>query len=184
MLGELFELYKIFFKIGAVTFGGGYAMLPILQAELVERRAWLSEQDILDYFAVGQSLPGIIAVNVATMCGNRRKGLGGSLAAVLGVITPSILIIVAIDMFIRNFTELPIVQKALRGVNLAVAALLVSAVLKMGKTAVTGVLTLAIAVLSFVAVELWNVPVVPILLVSVGAVFLSEQFAKGRGGDA
>lgn len=181
MLREFAQLYGIFFKIGAVTFGGGYAMLPILQAELVERRGWLSEQDIMDYFAVGQSLPGIIAVNVATMCGNRRKGFIGSIAAVLGVITPSILIIMAIAMFIRNFTELPIVQKALKGINLAVAALLISAVLKMGKTAIKGWLTLIIAVLSFAAVEIWSVPVVPVLLISVGAVFLSERLKKGRG---
>lgn len=181
MLRELLHIYCIFFKIGAVTFGGGYAMLPILQAELVQRRGWLSEQDILDYFAVGQSLPGIIAVNVATMCGSRRRGFAGAAAAVLGVVTPSILIIMAIAMFIRGFTEQAVVQKALRGINLAVAALLVSAVVKMGKTAVKGWLTLFIAIGSFAAVELFGMPVVPVLLVSVACVFLAVRLG-GRSG--
>ena len=175
---ELLQIYGIFFRIGAFTFGGGYSMLPILEHELAEKRGWLSDRELMDYFAVSQSLPGIIAVNVATFCGARRRGFLGSLAAVLGIVTPSILIILFIAAFIRNFTDLPLVQKALRGVNLAVAGLLLSAVLKMGRASLRGPLTVCIAVLSFLAVQVLHLPVVPVLLVSVGAVFLAREVKK------
>lgn len=177
MLRELLQIYQIFFKIGATTFGGGYAMLPVLQYELVERRAWLAEQDIMDFFAVAQSLPGIIAVNVATLCGARRKGIAGSTAAMLGVITPSVLIILAIAMFISNFTDVPLVKQALVGINLAVAALLAAAVRKMGKDVLTRPLTVVIVIMSFIAVEVFQVPVVLVIVLSVAAVWI-EQWVK------
>ena len=104
---ELWELYISFFKMGAVTFGGGYAMLPILQKEVVEKKAWISSEQVMDYYAVSQGLPGIIAVNVSVFIGYERRKIPGGVAAALGVGSPCLLIIMTIAAFLSNFQENP-----------------------------------------------------------------------------
>lgn len=141
---ELLWLFLVFARIGGFTFGGGYAMLPILQREIVEKRQWATEEELMDYYAIGQCTPGIIAVNTATFIGEKRKGVPGAIAASLGVVFPSVVIITVIAAFVRNFQHIEAVQWAFDGIRAAVVALIVSAVLKLGKKSVVDVATAAI----------------------------------------
>ena len=128
------DLFLTFAKIGVCTFGGGYAMLPILQREVVEKKGWATEEELTDYFAVGQCTPGIIAVNTATFIGYKHKGVPGGVLTTLGVVFPSLVIITAIAAFLSNFADIPVVQHALAGINAAVVALIAASVLKLGKS--------------------------------------------------
>lgn len=157
MLRDLWQLFFVFFRTGAFTFGGGYAMLPILEREFVTERGWITSEDMLNYVAIGQSTPGLIAVNMATFIGYRRCGFWGSLVSTLGIITPAIIIITIIAAFISNFSEYVYVQKALAGINVAVAVILVSAVWDLGKKSVTDMIGLALAVIAFIAVVVFKV---------------------------
>ena len=157
MLRELIKLFFIFFRIGAFTFGGGYAMIPILEREFVTDRGWITSEDMLNYVAIGQSTPGIIAVNMATFIGYRRYGFLGALFSTVGVITPSLIIISIIAAFISNFSEYIFVKKALSGINIAVAVILTSAVLDLGKKSICDIVGLALAIVSFVAVVVFDV---------------------------
>ena len=133
-MGIYIDLFLTFAKVGVCTFGGGYAMLPILQREVVEKKGWATDEELTDYFAVGQCTPGIIAVNTATFIGYKFRGVLGGVLATLGVVFPSIVIITAIAAFLSNFAEYPVVQHALAGINAAVVALIAASVLKLGKT--------------------------------------------------
>ena len=151
---ELLLLFAVFAKIGGFTFGGGYAMLPILQREIVDKRQWATQEELMDYFAIGQCTPGIIAVNTATFIGYKRKGVLGAIFATLGVVAPSVVIITVIAAFIRNFQHIEAVQWAFEGIRAAVVALILSAVIKLGKKSLVDVATvvifLVVAVLSAV----------------------------------
>ncbi len=129
-----FDLFLTFAKVGVCTFGGGYAMLPILQREVVEKKGWATDGELTDYFAVGQCTPGIIAVNTATFIGFKYKGIPGGILATLGVVFPSLIIITAIAAFLSNFADIPVVRHALAGINAAVVALIASSVVKLGKS--------------------------------------------------
>mgnify|MGYP000952490934 FL=1 len=182
------SLFASFFKIGLVTFGGGLAMLPILKRDLVDSKGWLTEDEILDYFAIGQSTPGIIAVNVATFVGYKRAGGIGSLFSTSGIVFPSLIIISLIAAFVSNFNELVWVQKALKGINVAVSVLLVKAVFSFGKKTVFDICTFLIAALSFVLMFVFKVQGVWIVI---GSAFLgwffqtikSSRFKKNNGGE-
>ncbi len=128
------DLFLTFAKVGVCTFGGGYAMLPILQREVVEKKGWATDEELTDYFAVGQCTPGIIAVNTATFIGYKYRGIPGGVLATLGVVFPSLIIITVIAAFLSNFAGIPVVQHALAGINAAVVALIASSVLKLGKS--------------------------------------------------
>ncbi len=128
------DLFLTFAKVGVCTFGGGYAMLPILQREVVEKKGWATDEELTDYFAVGQCTPGIIAVNTATFIGYKYRGVPGGVLATLGVVFPSLVIITAIAAFLSNFADIPVVQHALAGINAAVVALIASSVVKLGKS--------------------------------------------------
>ena len=157
MLHDILSLFLIFFKIGAFTFGGGYAMIPILEREFVTKRNWITDEEMLNFVAIGQSTPGIIAVNMATFIGYRKGKFWGSLSATLGVITPSIIIITILAAFLSNFSEYIYVQKALAGINIAVAVILVSAVLNLGKKSIVDLIGLTLAIISFVVVTFFKV---------------------------
>jgi len=148
---ELFELVWTFAKMGAVTFGGGYAMLPILQREIVERRGWATMEEIADYFALGQCTPGIIAVNTATFIGYKRKGIAGGVLATIGLVLPSLAIITAIAAFLQNFADEPIVKHAFAGIRVAVGALILDTVVKLFKGAVKNPLALGVCAAAFLA---------------------------------
>ena len=130
------DLFLTFARIGVCTFGGGYAMLPILQRELVENRKWATEGELADYYAVGQCTPGIIAVNTATFVGRSQAGILGGIFATLGVVFPSIVIILVVAAFLQNFMDQPWVVHAFNGVRAGVAALILSSVIKLFKTSV------------------------------------------------
>lgn len=140
------DLFLTFAKVGVCTFGGGYAMLPILQREVVEKKGWATDEELTDYFAVGQCTPGIIAVNTATFIGYKYKGVWGGILATLGVVFPSLIIITAIAAFLANFAEYAVVRHALAGINAAVVALIASSVLKLGKTTLKNAVSVGIFV--------------------------------------
>ncbi len=140
----LWDLFVTFAKVGVMTFGGGYAMLPILQREVVENKGWASEEDLTDYFAIGQCTPGVIAVNTATFVGQRQRGVLGGLAATLGVVFPSLIIIMALAGVISTISHFPIVQQAFAGVRVCVCVLIFNAVRKLWEKAVIDKWTLAI----------------------------------------
>jgi chromate transporter len=133
---ELIELYTAFLRIGAVNFGGGYAMLPLLQRDLEETRHWTTTDELMDYFAIGQCTPGIIALNVSTFIGHKKKGIPGALAATLGFLTMPIIIIIIIAAFLQNFADLEVVQHAFAGIRVCVCVLIVQAVLRLWKKSV------------------------------------------------
>lgn len=130
---ELLKMFFTFAKIGVMTFGGGYAMLPILQREIVEKNGWATDAELTDYFAIGQCTPGVIAVNTATFIGYKKKGVFGGIVTTLGLVFPSLVIISLIAAFLTNFADIPAVQNALAGVNACVVALIASSVVKLGK---------------------------------------------------
>ncbi len=130
---ELAILFTIFVRVGLFTFGGGYAMLPLMQKELCLKRSWATEEEIIYYYAVGQCTPGVMAVNVAAFIGHKRKGVSGACAAVLGLILPSLVIIPLIAALIKNFSELEVVRHAFAGIRVAVCALLIDAIIRFFK---------------------------------------------------
>lgn len=177
MFRDVLSLFWTFFKIGAFTFGGGYAMIPILEREFVTNRGWITSDDMLNYVAIGQSTPGIIAVNMATFIGYRRAKFLGALFATLGVITPSLIIISLIAAFLSNFSEIIYVQKALAGINIAVAVILVSAVWDLGKKSIVDIIGFCLAVIAFVVVTVFKINSIFVILF---ALFVGIA-VKGRG---
>lgn len=130
---SLWALFVSFFKTGLFTFGGGYAMLPLLKAETVQKRRWLSEDELLDYFSIGQCTPGIIAVNVSTFCGYKVKGITGAVLATTAMVLPSLIIIILIASVLKNYINVPLVASAFAGIRLGVSALLFNLILDMAK---------------------------------------------------
>lgn len=141
---ELLYLFWTFFKIGSCTFGGGYAMLPIIQRELVDKKGWLTNDEVMDYYAIGQLTPGVIAVNVSTFVGTKRKGISGAIFATLGMITPSLIIILIIASLLSNFADMPVVIHAFVGIRVAVLAMMTKTIVTMVKKGVKDVCTLVI----------------------------------------
>ena len=164
MLKRLWQLFSVFFKVGICTFGGGIAMLPILERELGDKRGWTTSDELLDYFAIGQSTPGIIAVNVATFVGYKQAGVLGGLVATCGMVAPSLIIITVIARFISNFSSIVWVQKALTGINVAVASLLTYAVVNFAKKSVKSLLGVLLFLLSFAAIFVFKVSTVWIII--------------------
>lgn len=198
-----FDLFLTFAKVGVCTFGGGYAMLPILQREVVEKKGWATDEELTDYFAVGQCTPGIIAVNTATFIGYKHKGVPGGVLTTLGVVFPSLIIITAIAAFLSNFADIPVVRHALAGINAAVVALIASSVLKLGKSTLKNgaaiaifLCVLALAVFGNLAsfgsgacgtlgavMELITSPAVLIVLAGVTGWLIKGAFNEKKGGE-
>ena len=176
---NLWELFWVFFKIGSITFGGGLAMLPIIEKELVIKRNWVTKEKLLDYFAIGQATPGIIAVNVATFLGYSRGGILGSIVATLGVVTPSIIIISVIAKFLSGFSENITVKKALAGINVVVAALLCKVLWSFRKKIFASILSVVLFALAFVGIAFFNVNTVVVVVASIvcgiGFFFLTNK---------
>ena len=144
---ELLDLFLTFARIGGLTFGGGYAMLPMLQKEVVDKRGWASNEELMDYYAIGQCTPGVIAVNTATFIGNKNRGVIGGIFATLGVVFPSLVIITIITAFIANFADLMVVKNAFAGIRVCVFILILNAVVKLAKSSVKDAVTLGICLL-------------------------------------
>ena len=179
---ELFDMFFTFARIGGLTFGGGYAMLPMLQKEVVEKRGWATEDELMDYYAVGQCTPGVIAVNTATFIGAKIAGIPGAVFATAGVVAPSILIIGIIAAFIRNFAELAAVKNAFAGIRVCVCVLIFNAVSKLFKKAVIDLPTTVIFVLVFLGSVLFDVsPAVYVVLAGTAGIII-KNLAAGKGG--
>ena len=180
----LLKLFAVFFKIGLFTFGGGLAMLPLLTEELSIKRAWTSRDELLDYFAIGQCTPGIIAVNVATFCGYKRAGLSGAIVSTIGIVCPSWIVITLIAGSISRFSDIVWIQRAMKGVYVAVAALLARAVFTFGKKIitdfVTALVTAVIAVAAFFAMSVWNVSGILIVLAAGIIGFCAQIIRNGK----
>lgn len=131
---ELFEIFTVAFRVGLFTFGGGYAMLPILQREVVESRGWVSDEEVLDYYAIGQCLPGIIMVNTMIFVGNKRRGKAGGIAAALGTVCPALIIITLIAALLTNFADVPAVKNAFAGIRVCVVVLILNSIIKLWKS--------------------------------------------------
>ena len=180
-LKELWDLFWTFAKMGVMTFGGGYAMLPILQREVVESKHWVSEEEIMDYYAIGQCTPGIIAVNTATFIGQKKRGIAGGIMATLGVVFPSVVIISILAGLITNFSHLVWVQNAFAGIQVCVCVLIFNAVMKMLKKSVVDKRTATIFVVVLVgSVFLDLSPAWFVIAAAVAGILLKNLEVKGK----
>ena len=177
---ELLELYLAFLKIGAVNFGGGYAMLPLLERDLVQDRGWTTTQDLTDYFAIGQCTPGLIALNVSTFIGSRRKGIPGAIAATVGFVTVPIVIILIIATFLQGFADYPVVQNAFAGIRVCVCVLIVQAVLRLWNKSVVDKTTLILYLGVFLMTALSGV--LPLAIPAAVLVIISGMLGVIIGG--
>lgn len=182
---ELWKLYKGFFRVGLLTFGGGMAMLPMLQTEVVKKNNWATEEELLNYFAVGQCTPGIIAVNTATFVGYKQKKYIGALAATLGVISPSIVIILIVAAFLGNISEYKVVQDALWGIRIAASALIVDSLIKLFKKGVKDIFGGVMFVFALLVTGLFGVSSVYVVVavIILGNVYraIKDKNDKKRG---
>lgn len=175
------ELICAFMRIGAFTFGGGYAMLPLIQKEIVDKKRWATEEEIMDYYAVSQCTPGIIMVNTATFIGYYLKGIPGAIVATLSVVTPSIVIISLIASILTTYSSLAIVQHALAGIRVAVCVLVLNAVIKLWKNGIKdayGIIIFAIvlAVVSFTSIS----TVIIVILSAVAGLIYTTLKQRGQ----
>lgn len=177
----LLELFLTFAKVGVMTFGGGYAMLPILQREVVENKKWATDEEIADYFAIGQCTPGVIAVNTATFIGQKTAGILGGIVATLGVVFPSIVIITALAGVIQMFAENPIVKNAFAGIRVCVCVLIFNSVLKLGKSSIKDKWTIAIfAIILILAFFTSLSPIVFVLFAAICGIVIKSLEAKKK----
>ncbi|MBP3284569.1 MAG: chromate transporter [Clostridia bacterium] len=176
---KLLKLFFLFAKIGITTFGGGYAMLPILKREIVEKQKLATEEELMDYYAVGQCTPGIISVNTATFIGYKTAGIIGAIVATLGIVTPSFFVILLIASFLNNFSEIPMVQQAFRGINVCVSALILTAVLSLWKKNIPHRYALLLFLLAFLLNYFLKLsPIWVILLVGILGMFQKSEVPK------
>ncbi|MCL2856317.1 MAG: chromate transporter [Oscillospiraceae bacterium] len=157
------EIFTTFTKIGALTFGGGYAMLPIMHREAVERRGWLTKEEVADYYALSQSLPGVIMINVAAFVGHKLAGTRGSTVACLGVVVPSFVLITFIAAFIQGFLGQELVQRAFFGIRVVVCALIVQAIIKLWKSSVKDTFGIVVYIVTLALVLLVGVPIIAVV---------------------
>ncbi len=180
---ELFELFKTFFMVGAFTFGGGYAMLPMLEKEVVTKRKWATMEEISNYFAIGQCTPGIIAVNTATFIGYKQKKNLGGVVATLGVVTPSIIIILVLSGILQYIFDYPLVKSAFAGISVAVCALLIQALWKLAKSGIKDVYTAIVAVCSAaLSVFLKLSPIIIVVATAIVTICFKFIMSKVKGG--
>ena len=175
------DLFLVFAKIGVMTFGGGYAMLPMLERELVDERSWTTNEELMDYFAVAQCTPGVIAVNTATFVGFKLYGNLGGIVATLGVVFPSLVIISVIAGVLTNFADLPAVKHAFAGVRVCVCVLIFNAVVKLWKGAIKDKAALALFLIVFILSVLFDVsPVVYVIACAAAGIFLTKMGVRGK----
>jgi chromate transporter len=164
----LIDLFFAFAKVGAFTLGGGYAMVPVIESEVVEKRGWIEKNEFIDILAVAQSTPGALAVNMSTFIGYRKKGILGAVAATLGCVAPSFISILIIAIFFTRFMDVNIVKRAFMGIGPAVAALIAFSVIKIGKSSKVKKWWYIISIISFILVV--AIKVDPILIIILAAI--------------
>jgi len=179
----LWSLFTTFFKIGAFTFGGGYAMIPIIEREIVDGKGWISREDVVDMLAVSQSLPGVIAINSATFVGTKIGGFIGAVAATIGVVLPSIIIITIIAAFFMTFKDNPVVVKVFSGVKAATVALIAIAVIDIWGSSVKDYIGIIIAAVVFMLTGLLNVNAIYMIIGGIAAGLIITAFRRNAGED-
>lgn len=176
---KIWQLFYTFAIVGVTTFGGGYAMLPALQREVVEKRGWATEEELMDWYAIGQCTPGVIAVNTATFAGQKQAGTLGGVFATLGVVFPSLVIITIIAAFIQGFADIPAVQHAFAGIRACVCVLILNAVVKLWKKSVIDWKTGAVFAVVFLgSVFLHLSPVIYVILAAAAGILLKRLEVK------
>lgn len=178
---KLLDLFLAFARVGVLTFGGGYAMIPMLEREIVDRHGWVSSEELMDYYAVGQCTPGIIAVNTATFVGYSVAGVPGGIVATLGVVFPSLIIITLIAGILTNFADIPAVRSAFAGIRVCVCVLIFNAVVKLWKKAVPDKAALVLCLAVFLLSMFLDVsPVVFVLLCAAAGILLTRWGVRGK----
>jgi chromate transporter len=179
-LKKYFEMFYSFFKIGAFTIGGGYAMIPLIEKEVVDKKQWIDRDDFLDMLALAQSAPGPIAINTAVFVGYKMAGIPGMIFTVLGSVLPSFIIILIIASFFVGIKDSEAVERAFKGIRPAVVALIAAPVLRLGKSAKINRKTIIIPILVAVLVAFAKITAVYIILAAAVLGILYGKFAKGR----
>lgn len=178
---RLLELFLAFARVGVMTFGGGYAMIPMLEREIVDRHGWASSEELMDYYAVGQCTPGVIAVNTATFVGYSVAGVPGGIVATLGVVFPSLVIITVIAGILTNFADFPAVKSAFAAIRVCVCVLIFNAVVKLWKKAVPDKAALLLFLLVFVLSIFLDIsPVVFVVLCALAGILLTRWEVRGK----
>lgn len=181
----LWQLYLAFLRIGGLTFGGGLSMLPMLKYELVEKKNWISEEELLDCYAIGQCTPGIIAVNTATFVGYRKKGVAGGIFSTLGMVTPSLVIITLVAACLERFMDNVWLQHALMGVRGIVCALMCNTVINLARKSLVDRFTCIVCAVVLLLCLLTNVPTILIVVTAAVVGILSERIrGRRKGGGA
>ena len=183
-MSEYLEILRAFIVIGATTFGGGYAMMPALERELIQKRGWISADEVMDYFTIAQITPGIIAVNVATFVGCKRRGAAGGIIATIGLILPGVCLMILIALCIKRFAEYPVVRHAFTGIRVAVCALILDTALKLFKGVFKNRRSILIFIAAFALSAVWSLSPAYIILGAGAAGFLlfpAKPDASGGG---
>ncbi len=177
----LLKLFTAFARVGVLTFGGGYAMIPMLEREIVDRRGWATSEELMDYYAVGQCTPGVIAVNTATFIGYKIAGNLGGVVATLGVVFPSFVIISVIAGIIQNFADIPAVKSAFAAIRVCVCVLIFNSVLKLWKGAVKDKAALVLCLLVFVLSMFFNIsPIVFVVFCALAGILFTRLGVRGK----
>ena len=175
------KLFAAFARVGLLTFGGGYAMIPMLEREIVDRHGWATREELMDYYAVGQCTPGVIAVNTGTFIGYKVAGKLGGVVATLGVIFPSFVIITVIAGIIQNFADFPAVNSAFAGIRVCVCVLIFNSVLKLWKGAIKDKAALALCLLVFVLSVFFKIsPIVFVLFCAAAGILFTRLGVRGK----
>ena len=178
---QLLQLFLAFARVGVMTFGGGYAMIPILEREIVDRQGWASSEELMDYYAVGQCTPGVIAVNTATFIGYKVAGTLGGVFATLGMVFPSLVIITVIAGVLTRFADIPAVKSAFAAIRVCVCVLIFNAVLKLWKGAVKDKAGLCLFLLVFVLSIFLDIsPVFYVLFCAVAGILFTRWGVRGK----
>jgi chromate transporter len=177
-LKEYFDLLTTFIKLGALTFGGGYAMIPVVERELIKKKGWIDMDEVLNYYAIAQVTPGVIAVNLSTFVGCKRKGPAGGVLATIGFVIPGIVLVTLIAIGLRNFADLPGVRHAFAGIRVAVGALILDTAIKTVKGALKNWKALGIYVIVFALSFVWSVSPVWLIIASGAAGLLAFKESR------
>jgi chromate transporter len=178
---QLWQLFLAFAKVGVMTFGGGYAMIPILEREIVDNHGWATNEELMDYYAVGQCTPGVIAVNTATFIGYKTAGVPGGVIATLGVVFPSVVIITLIAGLITRFADIPAVKSAFAAVRVCVCVLIFNSVLKLWKGAVKDKAALVLFLAVFLLSVFFDIsPIVFVLLCGAAGILFTKLGVRGK----
>ena len=177
----LLKLFTAFARVGVLTFGGGYAMIPMLEREIVDRHGWATSEELMDYYAVGQCTPGVIAVNTATFIGYKIAGNIGGVVATLGVVFPSFVIITVIAGIIQNFADIPAVRSAFAAIRVCVCVLIFNSVLKLWNSAVKDKAALVLCLLVFVLSIFFTIsPIVFVVFCAAAGILFTRLGVRGK----